>query len=138
MECQAVTRLSEVTLRHLRGVVGRTFRARRPDGRLVELKLLAVTDMRRRRRLPPDQVASVEDQGDSLVATSALGVGEEEIALGERPFGLLFEGPRDRPLLDDIYDLELRWLPLRGLHLSPLSDGSNSSRGPLLYEAILD
>lgn len=138
MVCEAVSQLSQLTLRHLRGVVGRTFRTRGPDGRTVELKLVEVTDMRRRRRLPEDRQGSIDLLGDALIATSALGVGEEEIALGHRPFGLLFEGPANRPLPDDIYDLELRWMPLSGLHLSPWTGGPEESQGVLLYESILD
>lgn len=138
MACHPVTDLADLTLGHLRGVVGRTFRALDGDGRPVALELLSVTDMRPRRRLPPDAAPSAVDHDGVLVAVSALGLEGGTVPVGPRRIGLLFRGP-DRPrLADGLHDLELPWLPLHGLHLSPLEPDPDSSQKGILYEAVID
>jgi hypothetical protein len=55
-----------------------------------------------------------------------------------RPFSLLFLGPESHPLTEGCYDLELPWLPLHGLRLTPLGPSGGASGTGLLYEAVLD
>lgn len=134
----ARTNLADVTLRHLQSVAGRTFHTRDSGGRRISLKLISVTDMRPRRRLPPDLLPSIQEREGVLVAVSALGVGSVSIAIGSRPIGLLFVGPSQLPLADACYDLELPWLTLPGLHLSSLGEAAETVDGGVLYESIID
>jgi hypothetical protein len=51
-----------------------------------------------------------------------------------RPFTLLFVGPSTPELPAGDYDLELPWLPLPGLRLSPLGPHDDGR----IYESVLD
>jgi len=141
MACAPVTRLEELTLGHLRPLVGRLFRTRAPGGRPVTLRLLEVQDCRPRRRLPPRGFATTGADG-SLVAVSPGGPADETPRpLGPlldpaatRPFTLLFLGPAEPELPAEDYDLELPWLPLPGLRLSPLGRHGEGR----LYESMVD
>lgn len=138
MVCHPATGLADLTLEHLLGVVGRVFHTCDGEGRQVALKLIGVTDMRPQRRLPPDLPPSVVDRAGALVAISTLDLGEQTVPVGPRRIGLLFEGPSCHRLVDDRYDLELPWMPLPGLHLSPLESIPASPEGSILYEAVID
>lgn len=138
MVCLPVTGLADLTLEHLLGVVGRDFRTSGGNGRPVVLKLVSVTDMRPRRRFPPDLPPSVDERGGALEAISALGLDDEPVPVGPRRIGLLFQGPSRPRLVDDYYDLELPWLPLPGLHLSPLESDPSSPETSIFYEAVID
>ena len=85
MVCHPATDLAALTLEHLLGVVGRSFRTQDGRGRPVALKLLAVTDMRPRRRLPPDLPPSVLDRDGVLMAMTALGLDDDSVPIGPRP-----------------------------------------------------
>lgn len=65
MVCHPATNLDDLTLEHLLSVVGREFRAHDAFDRPVALKLIAVTDMRTRRRQPKDAPPSAFTPGNS-------------------------------------------------------------------------
>jgi hypothetical protein len=138
MVCHPVTALADITLTHLQRLVGRTFLTSDAGGRRVDLKLVGVTDMRPRLGWTPDPGPAVTDRDGVLEVMSPLDQGPLVDPLATRPFALLFLGPERHPLSEGRYDLELPWLPLEGLHLTPLGSSQVAQRNGLLYEAVVD
>lgn len=138
MICHPITTLAEATYEHMRRLTGRRFRTRDVAGRRVELTLLSVTDMRPRRRLsaPPEPLGVVRD--GVLVALGDLDRDDSPAPRPTRPFGLLFVGPSKPSLGEGLYDLELPWLLLPELRLTPLGEAGREHPDGHLYEAVVD
>ena len=141
MICPPVTRLDDISLAHLQPMVGRTFHTRDLADRLVPLRLISVTDIRPRPKHDPaaDPVTdgALEAMSEAELDTPTRGILPID-PMASRPFSLLFLGPESVTLTEGCYDLELPWLPLHGLELTPLGPGGGVSGTGLLYEAVLD
>ena len=141
MICPPVTHLDELSLAHLQPLVGRSFHTHDIAGRLVPLRLISVTDIRPR---PVHDPATDPVQNGALEAMTEAELEAPTRRISPidphacRPFSLLFIGPETSPLSEGCYDLELPWLPLPGLELTPLGPGGGASGAGLLYEAVLD
>jgi hypothetical protein len=136
MICHPITTLAETTYEHMRNLVGRTFHTENLRGERVDLKLVAVTDMRPRLPEGPDSSPEVLDRDGTLEALS--GLAPADFLDSTRPFGMLFLGPEEQPLYEGLYDLELPWLFLPELRLTPLGESDWRYGKGLLYEAVVD
>jgi hypothetical protein len=141
MICPPVTALDDISLAHLQPLVGRSFHTRDLADRLVALRLISVTDIRPRPKHDPARDPVTNGALEAMSETAMDAPTRRILPLDPmacRPFSLLFLGPESHPLAEGYYDLELPWLPLPGLQLTPLGPSGGAAGTGLLYEAVLD